>query len=86
MNIIISKNQFLIMTLLAAAAILLGAAWIGDDAFISLRVIDNFVNGFGLRYNVIERVQVYTHSLWLLIVLAAMTSRMICIMFRNESI
>jgi arabinofuranosyltransferase len=67
MNIIISKNQLLMMTMLAAAAMLLGTAWIGDDAFISLRVIDNFVNGFGLRYNVIERVQVYTHPLWLLL-------------------
>lgn len=40
----------------------------GDDAFITLRVIDNFVNGFGLRYNVIERVQVFTHPLWLLLI------------------
>lgn len=56
----------LLVSMLVAAAMLLGTAWIGDDAFITLRVIDNFVNGFGLRYNVIERVQVYTHPLWLL--------------------
>lgn len=66
MNILIGKNQFLVMAMLAAAAMLLGTAWIGDDAFITLRVIDNFVHGFGLRYNVIERVQVFTHPLWLL--------------------
>lgn len=65
MNILTSKN-LLPMVMLAAAAMLLGTAWIGDDAFITLRVIDNFVNGFGLRYNVIERVQVFTHPLWLL--------------------
>lgn len=53
--------------MLAAAAMLLGTAWIGDDAFITLRVIDNFVNGWGLRYNVIERVQVFTHPLWLFV-------------------
>ncbi len=53
--------------MLVAALILLGTAWIGDDAFITLRVIDNFVNGYGLRYNVIERVQVFTHPLWLLL-------------------
>ncbi len=46
---------------------LLGTAWIGDDAFITLRVIDNFVNGYGLRYNVIERVQVFTHPLWFML-------------------
>jgi len=61
-----SKHSFLLMALLAAAAMLLGTAWICDDAFITLRVIDNFVNGHGLRYNVIERVQVFTHPLWLI--------------------
>lgn len=55
------------MALLAAAAMLLGTAWMGDDAFITLRVIDNFVHDYGLRYNVIERVQVFTHPLWLLL-------------------
>ncbi|MGA8148244.1 MAG: hypothetical protein WB870_11815 [Gallionellaceae bacterium] len=52
--------------MLVAAAMLLGTAWMGDDAFITLRVIDNFVNGYGLRYNVLERVQVFTHPLWLM--------------------
>lgn len=60
------KQSLLPITLLAAAAMLLGTAWMGDDAFITLRVIDNFVNGYGLRYNVIERVQVFTHPLWLI--------------------
>ncbi len=42
-------------------------AWVNEDAFITFRVIDNFIHGFGLRWNIIERVQVYTHPLWLLI-------------------
>ncbi len=42
-------------------------AWIGDDAFITLRVVENFLDDYGLRYNVEERVQVATHPLWLLI-------------------
>ena len=66
MNILTGKH-FLALTALAAAAMLLGTAWIGDDAFITLRVIDNFINGYGLRYNVIERVQVFTHPLWLML-------------------
>jgi arabinofuranosyltransferase len=41
-------------------------AWLCDDAFITFRVVDNFDNGFGLRWNVIDRVQVYTHPLWCL--------------------
>ncbi|MBN2340705.1 MAG: hypothetical protein JXX29_03930 [Deltaproteobacteria bacterium] len=40
-------------------------AWIGDDAYISFRVIDNFLHGYGLRWNVSERVQVFTHPFWL---------------------
>ena len=44
-------------------------AWLCDDAFITLRVVDNFHNGFGLRWNVVERVQVFTHPLWCLTLL-----------------
>lgn len=49
--------------------ILLRNAWICDDAYISFRVIDNFINGFGLRWNVIERVQAYTHPLWVFLLI-----------------
>jgi hypothetical protein len=41
-------------------------AWIGEDAFITFRTVDPFVNGNGLRWNPDERVQTYTHSLWML--------------------
>lgn len=41
------------------------SAWITDDAFITLRTIDNFINGYGLRWNISERVQAYTHPLWM---------------------
>jgi arabinofuranosyltransferase len=40
-------------------------AWMSDDAYITLRTIDNFVSGFGPRWNVGERVQAYTHPLWM---------------------
>lgn len=36
-----------------------------DDAYITLRTIDNWRAGYGLRWNVSERVQAYTHPLWL---------------------
>jgi len=55
------------MAMLVASAMMLGTAWVSDDAFITLRVIDNFINGYGLRFNVIERVQVFTHPLWLML-------------------
>jgi arabinofuranosyltransferase len=39
-------------------------AWIGDDAFITLRAVDNFVHGYGLLSNPPERVQGFTNVLW----------------------
>lgn len=38
-----------------------------DDAYITLRTVDNVVNGLGLRWNVAERVQTFTHPLWLFV-------------------
>lgn len=48
----------------------IGLAWVTEDAYITFRVLDNFYNGYGLRWNVHERVQVYTHPLWMLLLLA----------------
>lgn len=67
MSTLLTNKLFLLAAMLTSAAMLLGTAWLGDDAFITLRVIDNFVDGYGLRYNVIERVQVFTHPLWLML-------------------
>ncbi|TGN03494.1 hypothetical protein EHR06_03435 [Leptospira dzoumogneensis] len=44
-------------------------AWISDDAFISFRVVDNFANGYGLRWNIADRVQVFTNPLLVLLLL-----------------
>ena len=58
---------------LAAALFVVGllqTAWLSDDAMITLRVVDNLLDGYGLRWNVAERVQVSTHPLWLLLVAA----------------
>lgn len=43
----------------------LRTAWLCDDAYITFRTVDNAVNGYGLRWNINERVQAYTHPLWL---------------------
>ena len=47
--------------------VLFHTAWLCDDAFILFRTADNFVHGQGLTWNVEERVQAYTHPLWLLL-------------------
>lgn len=51
--------------------VFLANAWIGDDAYITFRVVDNFINGYGLTFNPDERVQAYTHPLWMLMLSAA---------------
>ncbi len=50
--------------------ILARTAWMCDDAYITLRTVDNFVHGYGLRWNVAERVQAYTHPLWMFLLSA----------------
>lgn len=45
-------------------------AWVVDDAYITLRTVHNFVHGFGLRWNPAERVQSYTHPLWMFLLSA----------------
>ena len=42
-------------------------AWMTDDAYITLRTVENFLAGYGLTYNPFIRVQAYTHPLWLLL-------------------
>ncbi len=62
------KNDTIVIIIWTFFAILfLRTAWLCDDAYISFRTVDNAVNGYGLRWNVNERVQAYTHPLWLLL-------------------
>jgi arabinofuranosyltransferase len=55
----------------AVVGLMFATGWLSDDAFITLRVIDNLWHGYGLRWNVLERVQVFTHPLWMLSLAAA---------------
>ena len=54
--------------LLLLALVLVVNAWVVDDAYITFRTVDNFVHGGGLTWNTGERVQAYTHPLWMLVV------------------
>jgi arabinofuranosyltransferase len=60
-----SPRSVVIFSLLAFSAVLVRDAWLHEDAFITLRTIDNFVSGYGLRYNISQRVQTFTHPLWM---------------------
>jgi arabinofuranosyltransferase len=52
------------------AFVVLRTAWLCDDAYITYRTVDNFVAGLGLRWNLAERVQAFTHPLWMFLVAA----------------
>ena len=56
---------YALFALVLAQAVL--TSWVDEDAFITFRVVDNFVHGFGLRWNINERVQSYTNPLWMLL-------------------
>jgi len=43
------------------------SAWVTDDAYITFRSVDLTLQGLGPRWNVLERVQAFSHPLWFLL-------------------
>jgi arabinofuranosyltransferase len=67
----LDTNAFLKASLLGLFTIVLvRTAWMCDEAYITLRTVDNLVSGYGPRWNIAERVQAYTHPLWMFILAA----------------
>ena len=64
-----SKNNrtLIYFFLIFSSIIILRNAWVGDDAYIAFRTVYNFVNGYGLTFNINERVQSFTNPLWVLV-------------------
>ncbi|NPV56166.1 MAG: hypothetical protein HPY76_05750, partial [Anaerolineae bacterium] len=60
-----------LLALLLMMALATRRAWLSDDAYITFRTVDNFINGYGLNWNPAERVQSYTHPLWMFLLSAA---------------
>lgn len=52
-----------------AIALVVRWGWVADDAFITFRYLDQAIHGHGLVFNRGERVQGFTHPLWVLLVL-----------------
>ena len=61
------RSKAPVVMLLFFGLIVLTNAWVMDDAYIIARTADNLVNGYGLRWNVSERVQTFTCPLWTLL-------------------
>lgn len=67
------EQRRIIFAFLTAAFtyVFLANAWLGDDAYITFRVVSNVLHGYGPVFNPGERVQAYTHPLWFLVMTAA---------------
>jgi len=48
--------------------VIIRSAWVAEDAYITFRTVDNFIHGHGLTWNTSERVQAFTHPLWMFVV------------------
>jgi arabinofuranosyltransferase len=55
--------------ILGFSVVLFRTAWIMEDAYIMFRTIDNALHGYGLTFNVTERVETYTCPFWMLLLL-----------------
>lgn len=63
----IRLGKILIASLVTVYILLvIKTAWVSEDAYITFRPIENFVNGYGMGYNPGIRVQAFTHPLWFL--------------------
>lgn len=51
---------------IACVTLLLRNAWVVEDQFITMRVIENLVHGYGPNFNIGFRAQAFTHPLWML--------------------
>ena len=61
-----AKAPWFVVALLGMGlvAAILRLAWLSDDAYITLRTVENLLAGHGPVWNVGERVQTYTHPAW----------------------
>jgi arabinofuranosyltransferase len=64
----VTAQWILLLGLLLYLVVVVRTAWLSDDAYITFRTVDNFIHGDGLRWNIAERVQSYTHPLWMFVV------------------
>ena len=76
--LLISSHQFnllfwslRILAFLISTYAIIMFAWVGDDAQITLRQVWNFVQGYGITFNIQDRVQAFTHPFWFLILSSA---------------
>lgn len=67
----LARRLAMVAIALVLLAVAVRVAWIGDDAYITLRTVENWCTGGGLRWNLGDRVQTFTHPLWMLLLAGA---------------
>lgn len=66
-------DPYLVVLALGALVFTVGLnAWVCDDAYITLRSVEALLDGRGLVWNPGERVQAYTHPLWMALLALAL--------------
>jgi len=67
-TITLRKSRLVILFTIVFLLIVFINAWLSDDSYITFRTVENFINGYGLTWNISERVQAFTHPLWMFII------------------
>jgi len=62
------KHFLILLFFFLGCSLILRNAWVSEDAFITLRHVDNLIHGLGPVFNVTERVEGYTHPLWFAVI------------------
>ncbi len=60
-----NDKSMLVFPLAFLLFIIVKDAWLSDDSYITFRVVSNVLRGYGFTWNTDERVQTYTHPLWM---------------------
>jgi arabinofuranosyltransferase len=68
---VIRRHGWFVLGLLYFLFIFFKNAWVADDAYISFRSVEQLFAGHGPRWNIDERVQVYTSPLWFMLLCLA---------------
>ncbi len=58
------KRYILFFIFFLSFYLILIRSWISEDAFITLRHVENFISGYGPVFNIGERVEGFSHVLW----------------------
>ncbi len=65
----LSNRAFVYTSLVAMVAAVVTRSWVAEDGYITFRVVENLYLGRGLVFNAGERVEAFTHPLWMMLLL-----------------